>query len=59
MELISADDRLRVCFDTNHLLKESIIDFIYNVGDKIITTHVSDYARENERHWLPGEGVIV
>lgn len=57
-ELISADERLRVCFDTNHLLKEEIRDFIRSVGEKIITTHVSDYDRVNERHWLPGEGVI-
>lgn len=58
LELIGADERLRVCFDTNHLLKEDIAHFIRNVGDKIITTHVSDYDRVNERHWLPGEGVI-
>lgn len=58
LELISADSRLRVCFDTNHLLEESIPDFIKAVGDKIITIHVSDYDRLNERHWLPGEGCI-
>ena len=58
LELISADSRLRVCFDTNHLLEESITDFIKAVGDRIITIHVSDYDRLNERHWLPGEGCI-
>ncbi len=57
-ELISADDRLRVCFDTNHLLKEENEDFIREIGEKIITMHVSDYDRVNERHWLPGEGVV-
>lgn len=56
-ELISVDDSLRVCFDTNHLLaKESAADFIRRIGDRIITTHVSDYDFLNERHWLPGEG---
>ncbi len=57
-ELISADENLRVCFDTNHLLGESITDFIKAVGDKIITTHFSDYDYINERHWLLGEGEI-
>ncbi len=56
--ILSYDDRLRVCFDTNHLLKEKNTDFIKAVGDKIITTHFSDYDMENERHWLPGEGII-
>lgn len=55
-ELISANDKLRVCFDTNHLLQEKSIDFIKNIGDKIVTTHVSDYDFMNERHWLPSEG---
>ena len=57
LELISANENLRVCFDTNHLLAEENIDFIRKVGDKIITLHVSDYDRVNERHWLPGEGI--
>ena len=58
LELISAHPDLRVCFDTNHLLGEKISDFIAKVGEKIITTHVSDYDEKNERHWLSGEGVI-
>ena len=58
LELISVDDRLRVCFDTNHLLEGDPIDFIRSLGDKIVTTHVSDYDRLNERHWLPGEGIV-
>lgn len=58
LDLISPDDSLAVCFDTNHLLGESIKDFVKAVGNKIRTLHVSDYDREDERHWLPGEGVI-
>jgi len=50
------DDRLRVCFDINHLLIEKNLDFIEALGKKIITLHVSDYDFLNERHWLPGEG---
>ena len=29
LELLTADDRLRVCCDTNHLLSENLIDFIH------------------------------
>ncbi len=58
MELISVDKDLRVCFDTNHLLSENPVDFIHKLGNKIITTHVSDYDFINERHWLPGEGKL-
>lgn len=58
LELISADERLRVCFDSNHLLKQRNEEFVKAVGDKIITTHISDYDFRNERHWLPYEGRI-
>lgn len=58
LELISADDRLRICFDTNHLLGEKIPDFIAACKGKIVATHFSDYDFINERHWLPGEGDI-
>lgn len=58
LELIAVDSSISVCFDTNHLLNEDIVQFIKNVGSRIITTHVSDYDFINERHWLPGEGKI-
>lgn len=57
-ELLSADHRLRVCFDTNHLLDERNPDFVRELGDKIVTTHVSDYDFRDERHWMPGEGKV-
>ena len=47
---------LKVCFDMNHNLSESNIDYIKAVGDRIITLHVSDYDFVDERHWLPGKG---
>ncbi len=56
--LLSADSALRVCFDTNHLLREPIADFIRKTGEKIATVHVSDYDFIDEKHWLPGEGKI-
>lgn len=58
LQLISANDKLRVCFDTNHLLKDDQIQFMDKLADKIITVHISDYDYVNERHWLPGEGKI-
>lgn len=58
LELLSADSRLRVCFDTNHLLDEKHQYFISKLADQIVTTHISDYDFVNERHWLPGEGKI-
>lgn len=58
LELISLNDKLRVCFDTNHLLHEDNADFVRAVGKKIVTTHVSDYDLVDEKHWLPGEGKV-
>lgn len=57
-QLISADSRLRVCFDTNHLLPGDPAEFIRHFGKKILSIHVSDYDLINERHWLPGEGCV-
>lgn len=58
LDLVSAHENLKVCFDTNHLLDEDPVEFVKKVGNKIVTLHVSDYDNVNERHWLPGEGCI-
>ncbi len=47
-----------VCFDVNHLLIESHEDFLNQAEKAIITTHLSDYDKVNERHWMPGAGVV-
>ncbi|MDR1202492.1 MAG: sugar phosphate isomerase/epimerase [Tannerellaceae bacterium] len=52
--IISVD----ICFDVNHLLGEKSEYFAEKLGKMIKTVHISDYDEENERHWLPGEGVI-
>ena len=57
-DIVACDPRLRVCFDTNHLLLESHADFLARLGPLVATLHVSDYDFVNERHWLPGEGKI-
>lgn len=58
LRLLEANDKLRVCFDTNHLTEDNNENFMQKLGDKIITVHVSDYDFINERHWLPGEGKL-
>ena len=58
LELLSAHPNLLACFDTNHLLEEDPIEFINKIGNKIVTLHISDYDFKNERHWLPGEGLL-
>lgn len=54
--LISANEKLRVCFDTNHLLTDNNLKFMDELADRIVTVHVSDYDFVDEKHWLPGEG---
>lgn len=61
LELISADPRLKVCFDVNHLCREfggTHREFIQKLGSRIITTHMSDYDFVDEKHFFPGFGMI-
>lgn len=58
VKLVSVNDKLKVCFDTNHMLNEDNLRFMEKLADRIVTVHISDYDFINERHWLPGEGKI-
>lgn len=58
MRLIGNYPEVMVCFDSNHLLKEQHDHFFETVGSRIGTVHASDYDRVDERHWLPGKGII-
>lgn len=58
LDLVSVDDDLGICCDTNHLLGEDLIEFISKVVHRVVTTHISDYDFIDERHWLPGEGKV-
>ena len=44
---------LYACFDMNHSLRQSNVDFIRAIGNRIITVHASDYDMIDERHLLP------
>ena len=58
LDILSADSRLKCCLDVNHLLLESAKEYIPAVADRLHTIHISDYDFKNERHWMPGEGLI-
>ena len=57
-KLVADDQRIKVCFDTNHITIQKPEDVILSIGDRIVTLHISDFDFINERHWLPGEGKI-
>ena len=56
--ILSAHPDLRVCLDPNHLFDEDHAALIRAVGEKIAAVHFSDYDGLDERHWMPGEGII-
>lgn len=57
-QLVASHPALRVCFDTNHLLRNRHVDFVRELGDKIVTLHILDYDFLDERHVFPYEGDI-
>lgn len=56
--LTGVNDNLTVCFDTNHLFKQTHTEFVGSLKKKIGTVHISDYDFEKERHWLPKVGKV-
>jgi len=59
LQIIEAvDNGLEICFDTNHVLQEKPEEFVRRIGSLITTLHVSDYDGLDEKHWLPGRGII-
>jgi hexosaminidase len=58
LALIDGIDSLGVTLDTNHLLQEKPEDFARKVGSRIVNTHIADYDGVDERHWLPGKGIV-
>lgn len=59
LALIDGYDNVGLCFDTNHLLYQSHADYLAAIPrGKIKTVHLSDYDFTDERHWIPGRGLI-
>jgi sugar phosphate isomerase/epimerase len=53
-------DTFGVCQDVNHLMGQyqEIPAMARTLKEKLFTLHISDYDGVDERHWLPGQGVI-
>ena len=53
-------DVFGVCLDTNHLMDryQSLPDVVRQLGDRLMTLHLSDYDGIDEKHWPPGRGVL-
>ena len=50
---------MSVCVDVNHSnLKEKLPKVIHCVEDRLVSLHLSDNDGYEEKHWLPGQGVI-
>ncbi|MCE7070840.1 sugar phosphate isomerase/epimerase [Dyadobacter sp. CY327] len=59
LQILDGIDNIGICFDSNQLLKESPEDFVKAVNKRIHMLHISDCDNVNERHWLPGKGIIT
>jgi len=52
-------ERAGACLDVNHAnLREDLACCVRTLGDRLLTLHISDNDGVDERHWLPGSGVI-
>jgi sugar phosphate isomerase/epimerase len=62
MALLLADlpaEWIGICLDVNHAnVGQDIVVFIRRFGARILSLHISDNDGVDEKHWLPGEGVI-
>lgn len=54
------DEGVGLCLDVNHinLAGQDPVEFTRQTGSFVITTHLSDNDGENEKHWIPGKGVL-
>lgn len=64
-ELLTLVDRLggdpfSVCLDVNHLMERhaDLPNIVRSLGYRLIATHISDCDEVDEKHWLPGRGVL-
>ena len=53
------DGDLRVCYDVNHItLYEGAREALKALGSRVETLHISDHDGVDERHWIPGRGIV-
>lgn len=55
-EILSFNEKLKMCFDLNHTSNEKAEDIINRFANKIVTLHVSDFLGNDECHLMPLEG---
>ncbi len=53
-------DVFGVCLDVNHLMDRyaQLPEVVRRLGERLIALHLSDYDGVDEKHWMPGRGVI-
>lgn len=57
LEIVDGD--LRVCYDVNHItLYEGVQESLSALKSRIETLHISDHDGVDERHWIPGRGIV-
>jgi sugar phosphate isomerase/epimerase len=54
------DETFGVCLDVNHLMGRhaELPQIVRALGSRLIATHISDCDEIDEKHWLPGKGVL-
>jgi sugar phosphate isomerase/epimerase len=54
------DETFGVCLDVNHLMGQhaELPRIVHSLGPRLIATHISDCDEADEKHWLPGKGVL-
>jgi sugar phosphate isomerase/epimerase len=54
------DESFGVCLDVNHLMGQyaELPQIVHSLGPRLIATHISDCDEVDEKHWLPGKGVL-
>ena len=60
MEKLLHDSCAKLCFDANHSLYMSGLDYLdgcIQLGMELATVHLSDYDFIDERHRMPGDGI--
>lgn len=53
-------DVFGLCLDTNHNMDRpaELSDIARHIGGRLREVHVSDYDGIDEKHWMPGQGVV-